>query len=36
MASQIILKNGQDQEFSITHPDNVGAININSNDINRF
>ena len=33
MASQIILKNGQDQEFSITHPDNVGAININSNEL---
>ena len=33
MASQIILKNGQDQEFSITHPDNVGAVQINSNDI---
>ena len=33
MASQIILKNGQNQEFSITHPDNVGAININSNEL---
>lgn len=33
MASKIILKNGQDQEFSITHPDNVGAININSNEL---
>ena len=33
MASQIILKNGQDQEFSITHPDNVGAVRIKSNEI---
>lgn len=33
MASKIILKNGQDQEFSITHPDNTGAININSDEL---
>ena len=33
MASQIILKNGQDQEFSITHPDNVGAVKLYSDEI---
>lgn len=30
MGSQIALKNTQDQEFSITHQANAGAIAINS------
>lgn len=33
MGSKIALKNAQDQEFSINHLDNAGAIAINSNDI---
>ena len=33
MASKITLKNLQDQEFSITHPDGAGAVSIDSNDI---
>ena len=35
MGSSFILKNGQSQEFNITHQDNAGAITINSNDIAR-
>ena len=33
MGSKIALKNAQDQEFSINHNDNAGAISINSSDI---
>ena len=33
MGSKIVLKNAQDQEFSINHLDNAGAIAIDSNDI---
>lgn len=33
MAGNFVIKNGQDQEFKITHNDNVGAVTINSNDI---
>lgn len=33
MGSKIALKNAQDQEFSINHLDNAGAIAINSSDI---
>ena len=35
MGSKIALKNAQDQEFSINHNDNAGAISINSNDISK-
>lgn len=35
MGSKIALKNAQDQEFSINHLDNAGAIAINSNDISK-
>lgn len=33
MGSRLTLKNGQNQEFTIHHLDNVGAVSINSNDI---
>lgn len=33
MGSGIKLKNAQDQECHINHPDNAGAINLNSNEI---
>ena len=33
MGSKLALKNTQDQEFSITHQDNAGAIALNSKDI---